>query len=127
MEAELNAALAADAAAAPDDSSQATATGLAAENNALLRLSLPANGLDADGDLPVLELRIDQARSLMTHGVASGGHCCNSFYIAVTRNATLTAAGAASGTLLFTCKDCCWCCAHSGCLLKQLLLVWYCK
>lgn len=65
MEAELDAALAADAAAAYGESNQPlaphAAVGLGNLDNGLLRLSLPPTGFDADGDLPVLELRNDQA------------------------------------------------------------------
>ena len=68
MEAELEAAMAADA-AVPDSSAivegVADAFEQGEQHGARLRLSLPPNGLDADGDLPVLELRTDQARALL--------------------------------------------------------------
>lgn len=67
MEAELEAAMAADAAAPNNSQTEGTADALEPEEqkNVLLRLSLPPNGLDADGDLPVLELRTDQVRAVL--------------------------------------------------------------
>ena len=63
MEAELEAAMAADFTAPEAGDSAEAAVDVsehAPEGQAWLRLSLPPNGLDADGDLPVLELRVDQ-------------------------------------------------------------------
>ena len=71
MEAELEAAMAADAAAPNNSQTEGISTADAFEpeeqKNALLRLSLPPNGLDADGDLPVLELRTDQVRAVLCY------------------------------------------------------------